>query len=210
MWENALNSSRNNTGERRWNNVRANTNSTISGNRGGGVKVAVDATGSAYVSITDSTISDNTANYNNGDSGGVTAMARPGAADATVTLDRSLVAGNTASEEPYGVYVERPTLVSEIDASGKVSDRFVGITVTADNYNLFGTDGDAGVSGFTPGPTDIVPAVGVPLSAILDSNLADNGGPTLTHALVSGSPAIDAVPASADCGGTDQRGESRR
>nr|MDJ0892672.1 choice-of-anchor Q domain-containing protein [Gammaproteobacteria bacterium] len=58
--------------------------------------------------------------------------------------------------------------------------------------------------------TDIVPAVGVPLRAILNPNLADNGGPTLTHALVSGSPAIDAVPASADCGGTDQRGESRR
>jgi len=42
--------------------------------------------------------------------------------------------------------------------------------------------------------------------------LADNGGPTMTHALLSGSPAIDAVPASncVDAGGqaltTDQRG----
>jgi|GEM_PF-6739027 len=28
----------------------------------------------------------------------------------------------------------------------------------------------------------------------ISSPLADNGGPTFTHALVSGSPAIDAIP----------------
>jgi CSLREA domain-containing protein len=40
--------------------------------------------------------------------------------------------------------------------------------------------------------------------------LADNGGPTLTQALNSGSPAIDAVPTSgAGCPATDQRGISR-
>jgi CSLREA domain-containing protein len=37
--------------------------------------------------------------------------------------------------------------------------------------------------------------------------LADNGGPTWTHALLSGSPAIDA--AGTDCLATDQRGEAR-
>jgi hypothetical protein len=35
--------------------------------------------------------------------------------------------------------------------------------------------------------------------------LADNGGPTMTQALLAGSPAIDAVPAGADCPATDQR-----
>jgi len=41
----------------------------------------------------------------------------------------------------------------------------------------------------------------------LDPNLADNGGPTLTHALLPGSPAIDAA---GDCGLTiDQRGFGR-
>ena len=40
--------------------------------------------------------------------------------------------------------------------------------------------------------------------------LADNGGPTLTQALDSGSPAIDAVPATgAHCARTDQRGVAR-
>ncbi len=38
--------------------------------------------------------------------------------------------------------------------------------------------------------------------------LADNGGPTLTHALGAGSPAIDAADAGA-CPATDQRGVAR-
>ena len=38
--------------------------------------------------------------------------------------------------------------------------------------------------------------------------LADNGGPTLTHALLPGSPAIDAVTAG-NCPAADQRGVSR-
>ena len=38
--------------------------------------------------------------------------------------------------------------------------------------------------------------------------LADNGGPTLTHALLAGSPAIDAAD-SAVCPTTDQRGVAR-
>ncbi|MCP4249023.1 MAG: hypothetical protein GY778_18420, partial [bacterium] len=40
-----------------------------------------------------------------------------------------------------------------------------------------------------------------------DTVLADNGGPTMTHALLAGSPAIDAAPS---CGSTfDQRGAPR-
>ncbi|MDQ3775940.1 MAG: hypothetical protein M3461_17085 [Pseudomonadota bacterium] len=49
----------------------------------------------------------------------------------------------------------------------------------------------------------------VPLSAILDPALADNGGPTKTHALVSGSPAIDAIPAASCVTTGDQRGITR-
>jgi hypothetical protein len=64
--------------------------------------------------------------------------------------------------------------------------------VLADNHNLFGADGNAGVEGFTPGPADIVPPAGVLLPDILNPTLAFNGGPTQTHALVPGSPAIDA------------------
>jgi hypothetical protein len=54
-----------------------------------------------------------------------------------------------------------------------------------------------------------------PLSAILDTTLANHGGPTKTLTLVPGSPAVDAVPTAqcTDVDGhplaTDQRGVTR-
>lgn len=44
------------------------------------------------------------------------------------------------------------------------------------------------------------------LASIMNTALADNGGPTLTHALVAGSPAIDIAPEGL---ATDQRGYAR-
>ena len=77
---------------------------------------------------------------------------------------------------------------------GGVQPAYDSGTVNADDFNLFGHNGDAGVVGFSPGLTDLVPSEG--LGAILNTTLANNGGPTRTHALVAGSPAIDAVGAS--------------
>jgi hypothetical protein len=59
-----------------------------------------------------------------------------------------------------------------------------------------------------------VPNAGVQLSDILNPTRANNGGPTQTHALISGSPAIDAGgPVCTNADGnpllTDQRGEAR-
>ena len=47
------------------------------------------------------------------------------------------------------------------------------VVVKANDFNLFGHEGDAGVAGFTPGSTDIVP--NKPIGGIL-LPLADNGG----------------------------------
>ncbi len=103
-----------------------------------------------------------------------------------LTLKRSMVSGN------FGHF-------------GHEIDRFSG-TVYRDNYNVFGNDGYDGVRGFSPGATDIVPGAGI---ANILMPLAYNGGPTKTHALVAGSPAIDASPADADCAPKDQRGVAR-
>jgi hypothetical protein len=70
------------------------------------------------------------------------------------------------------------------------------------------------VVGFSPGATDIAPPAGVLLPDILYPTLAHNGGPTRTHPLVLGSPAIDARgPVCPDANGaprtTDQRGKPR-
>jgi hypothetical protein len=110
----------------------------------------------------------------------------------TTTLTRTLVSGNTAST---GAEIFNDIVY------------FSG-AVLADNFNLFGTNGDAGVVGFSPGPTDIVPADGVTLGDILEP-LTENGGPTKTHALVAGSPAVDRVARHCPPPRTDQRGFRR-
>jgi hypothetical protein len=80
-------------------------------------------------------------------------------------------------------------------------------TVIGDSFNLLGHDGFSGVTGFPLGATDLVPAA--PLPAILDPMLGLNGGPTRTHALVFGSPAVDAIPGAGCATGVDQRGAPR-
>jgi hypothetical protein len=105
-----------------------------------------------------------------------------------VTLNRTLISGNKA----------------DYDSQISNNDDF-----TADNFNLFGSDGDPGVTGFTPGLTDIVPAPGVRVGNIIGL-LRNNGGPTQTHALKRGSPALDVIPSTdASCTGKDQRGVDR-
>ena len=179
-------------------------NSTISGNRafgGAGIYNTSSGFGSSgfragSLTITNSTISGNSANSRGG--GLVNSHTCPfgfycGRAAAALTLNNSLIAGNQAAVAPE----------IENDASS---------IVTANNFNLFGSNGNAGVSGFTPGPIDIVASV--PVEQILGP-LQNNGGPTQTHALLAGSPALDA----GDPGGcrnsrgsllsTDQRGFAR-
>jgi uncharacterized repeat protein (TIGR01451 family) len=160
------------------------TNSTVSGNSalyGGGVYNRGTAT------FTNSTVSGNNAGI---EGGGVYN------AVATATLARTLISGNTA---PTGAEVRHRS-------SG---------AVTADDFNLFGHSGLTNAeafSGFTPGASDITATSDgtdpTPLANIL-APLANNGGPTQTHALVAGSPAIDASPDDASCEPFDQRGEPR-
>ena len=70
---------------------------------------------------------------------------------------------------------------------------------TSLGHNLIGTSDGCG---FTPAAGDLVNA-----NPLLGP-LQDNGGPTKTHALLEGSPAIDAGD-NASCPATDQRGVAR-
>jgi hypothetical protein len=155
---------------------------------------------SGTTDIINSTISGNTASVG----GGIYNRS-------TMTISNTTIAKNYADDGGGIFTVVGDLTLARTIVSGNFAhfadevDRFSG-TVYRDNYNLFGANGHDGVVGFSPGPTDIVPYVGI--SGIL-MPLADNGGPTKTHALVAGSPAIDASPADADCAPTDQRGVIR-
>jgi hypothetical protein len=195
------------------------TNSTISGNTasygGGGV-----ANYGGTLTITNSTIAGNTASYGGG---GVANLASFygdfGVIPGTLTITNSTISGNTADTRDGGVanVGSDLTLIRTL-VSGNTApvtpEVFNDGAVVADSHNLFGVDGDAGVVGFSPDPTDVVPPAGVRLPAILEPTLALHGGRTQTLALVPGSPAIDAGgPVCLDAEGnslrTDQRGRPR-
>jgi beta-glucanase (GH16 family) len=101
------------------------------------------------------------------------------AAGATLRLTNSIVAGNSGPACFAGFFGSGPVVL----ASG--------------GHNVAG-DGTCNLS--APGDQ--------PATDPLLGPLADNGGPTATHALLEGSPAVDAADASA-CPATDQRGVVR-
>jgi hypothetical protein len=130
----------------------------------------------------------------------------------SLTLANSTLTGNAATSNGGGIInVGSLTLANTLisgnlaPTAAEVNNILSGV-VSADAFNLFGHDGDAGVFGFTPGTNDDVGAG--PLSSILDSTLAFNGGPTETHALVPDSPALDVI-AAGGCPPVDQRGFAR-
>lgn len=148
-------------------------NSTISDNSafydGGGISC-----GFSGLTIVNSTISGNSA----GDVGG--GISNGGA----VQIANSTLSGNSAGSGG-GIYntsaLEIYSTILNAGASGENIFNNGG-TVTSHGYNVSSDNG----GGYLTGPGDQIntdPLLGP---------LQDNGGPTLTHALLTGSPAIDA------------------
>ncbi len=144
------------------------TTSTVSGNTSGGSGGGL-RNGSGSLTIVGSTFTGNSANSN----GGAITSSAPGA-----TISGSLFAGNTALGTGNEIR----------DGNGSMN---------LDAYNLIGdstqTTADA-LDGVSAGATDLLATsneLNIALTSILDTTLADNGGPTQTHALLTGSPAID-------------------
>ncbi|HEX3145653.1 MAG TPA: Ig-like domain-containing protein, partial [Pyrinomonadaceae bacterium] len=162
-------------------------NSTISGNTaqgyGGGLRnLANDAT------LTNVTITNNRAD-SNGDGleydGGIIQLG------SNMNLRNSLVAGNF-----------KGTGNTASDLTGNATDPYAAIS----RNNLIGVDDVS--TGLDPA-TNLLGTLANPINPLLGP-LADNGGPTRTHLLLLGSPAIKAgVNALADANTTDQRGFSR-
>jgi hypothetical protein len=199
------------------------TDSTVSGNSsyfgGGGIR------NSGTLMLTNSTVGGNTANLG----GGGIYNEDPGG---TATLTNSTVAGNTTYEIGGGIMnVNYGTLtLTNSTVAGNSADLGSGIcnrtdgtlTLTntlVDNDCDGATNASAGHNLESPGdtcgfdhPTD---QVNVTAEQLQLGPLQDNGGPTMTHALLPGSVAIDKI-AEADCVDadgepltTDQRGEPR-
>jgi hypothetical protein len=154
-------------------------NSTISSNTANGLGGGI-YNGDGPVSLVNSTISSNTAN---GLGGGIYNS------DGTASLVNTTISNNSAPDGG-GIYNELSelSLANTIIANSTNGGDCVndGGSVTDGGHNLL-EDGD-NACGLSANPTN-GNLIGQP--ALLDS-LQDNGGPTWTHALLPGSPAIDA------------------
>ncbi|MGB3642043.1 MAG: lamin tail domain-containing protein, partial [Rivularia sp. (in: cyanobacteria)] len=178
-------------------------NSTLSGNTaafsGGGLvntiapKILIDSlaplspdddlVGTGKVTITNSTITKNTASP--GNASGL-AVGSGIANFAVLNISNSIIADNTNNDDFAHIFTIERTIPG--------TDTVIPVTVTGKNNsggnNLMGNG--EGVSGFTDGNNgDQVGTKATPIDPSLNA-LADNGGATQTHALKEGSRAIDA------------------
>ena len=161
------------------------TNCTISGNSAlaSGISSGDTAYGGGIsnggdLQITSSTIAYNSAiGDDNGVGGGINGFE-------PTTTDSSIIALNTATTGGPDYFTNSGTLQST-------------------GYNIIGNNADAVINSQ---PTDQIGTPTAPIDPLLGP-LADNGGPTLTHALQPGSPAINRGDPAAPP--QDQRGYSR-
>lgn len=199
--------------------------STITGN------TATNATGgggianAGTVTINDSLVHNNTATGGGFDSGGGLFNTFGG----TANVNNSTFSGNTADFFGGGVFQEGTAVTIRNSTfsgnTGSLSGGGISNDSAVDMQNSIvtnSTGGDCDGSGTYNGSNNLIddnasgPCSGISSAAVTNfaTTLADNGGPTDTHALQSGSNAIDAGTGSCpDHTGsaltTDQRGVSR-
>jgi len=186
---------------------------TVSGNTASWNGGGLNGTGSSTIMLTNSTISGNDA-YVSG--GGISGHSSSG----TVMLTFVTVTDNTADLDDDGsgaggglqssgtLTMTNTIVAKNYDKGGENPDCFG--TVASGDYNLLGIGDSAGCT-FTPQPHDQVGTTASPIDPLLGL-LGDNGGPTLTHAIKSNSPAVDQIPAGVNgcaMGSLDQRGALR-
>ncbi|HXQ69000.1 MAG TPA: choice-of-anchor Q domain-containing protein, partial [Pyrinomonadaceae bacterium] len=143
-------------------------NSTVSGNKtnlnGGGIDTTDPA---ASLNLINVTITDNRADFENNSTGGGGGI---NTFNTTTTLHNTIVSGNFRS------------VSTRDDVNGALAG--------TSSFNLIG-DG-TGMTGITNGSNgNLVGTTGSPIDPLLGP-LGNNGGATLTHALLAGSPAIEA------------------
>ncbi len=204
--------------------IASNTTGTTSGvARGGGLALQTNSN----IRMTNTTISDNRALGDaslNGDGGGIYALG-----SYTVTIEissNSTISGNFAGRGG-GIYMTTgsPLILRNITISNNIaSDEGGGIFTQFDRISRFENTLIADNQPTNCNPGYIFLSLGNNLDSDGSCNLdevtdlsdedpllgplTDNGGPTFTHALMPGSPAIDRANQSI-CPSTDQRGQLR-
>jgi CSLREA domain-containing protein len=175
--------------------------STVSGNSvtGAGGGGGISAT---TAKLTNSTVSGNSTR---GDGGGIAASAALTLLNVTVSDNDAHTGGGVWLEKGATSSVRNSIIAGNlVDLTGAGPD--VSGAFTSGGHNLIGDGSDS--TGFTNGTGgDMVGTADDPIEPRLGP-LAFNGGPTRTHALLAGSPAIDHGD-NTNAPATDQRGVAR-
>ncbi len=185
------------------------TNSTVSGNKanngGGGIA------SSGAVTLTNSTVSGNTANINGGgifsNNGGI--ITNSTVTNNTADADNNGTGDGGGIFRNGGVFTIRNSIIAgNFDRGLQAPDlgsNAVGMGFTNGGNNLISAnDGFAA----TFANSALIGTIAAPVNPQL-SPLANYGGPTLTHALLPNSPALDAGNNANAPVGDDQRGATR-
>lgn len=183
-------------------------NSTISGNQivGGFDGAALYVQSPSTVNLRNTTVSGN-------GGGGVSAPYAIEVSGGTVVLNNSTVTGNAGGiTQGFGTVTLRNSILAGNSWGGYPAD--CGGTVNSGGYNLVGVVASYGCS-IIATDGDVIGTSAAPVDPKLGP-LQGNGGPTFTHALLGGSPAIDGGNSTVEpggagpaCMGTDQRGFPR-
>ncbi len=174
--------------------VAYNTTDPSGGQFGGGISASV-----ADVTLINSTVSNNS---------GATFGAGISATQSSVTLRNTTVAFNHSVFDGGGIHSDAGTELTVIDSLlfGNTAGSFPGLPPLGGDCSTFGT-GLVIDGGGNLGNDGTCPIAGSSLLVGVDPQLADNGGPTQTHALLAGSTAIG--HAGSSCLATDQRSAPR-
>jgi hypothetical protein len=210
------------------------TNAEVSSNHGGEIGGGIDNLGT--LTLINSTVSSNHADLAGGIINSDTLVLMKSTvswngalvlggiwndAEGTLNVTNSTVSGNNARFLVGGIYNDGTLELSSSTVSTNEEDQASGIlntgVMTATNSLVAGDcDGVITSNGFnieSPGDTcsfdQSNDQVGVSANDLMLGELADNDGPTLTHALELGSVAIDRIPEAMCEVDEDQRGEPR-
>jgi hypothetical protein len=167
--------------------------STVANNTASGSGGGVYSEGS--FGITSSTLSENSAG-----TGGGLSIAAPASGtllNATVTQNGASTSGGGIAGSSGAATYKNTIVAGNLAPAGPDCS---GAAPASGGFNLVGSG-----TGCPTGGTDLTTAN---VANELDTTLAENGGPTRTHALIAGSQAIDAGTNSG-CPATDQRLENR-
>ena len=179
-------------------------NNTASGTQGGGGGIVSTGT----LSVFNTTIANNTSSNNAYGGGGILSVGTANLVNATIA-DNAVINGSGGGlSVPAGTATLDNTIVAlnvSINGGLPIPDDIAGTVASTSQFNLIGTGGSGGLIDGASGNQVGVASPGL-------GSLANNGGPTPTIALLSGSPAIDkgsnalAIGPDGNLLATDQRG----